>query len=260
MSSPGSDTGSFAEALPALKQRGCSVLLVGAVPDSVHKRACQQLLGDDTAETRRRLLVRPESEEGVGIAAITDADSSMRVIEHDLSTRESVVEVDGCPEAAGPEMGESEPNGLSGRPSPSEIGAASRFEGDEGREFSELQNRISAAIAEIEASAGTLSPAELRVCFAPVLSLGAAHSHEAVARLLRLVFAEVRGVRGMGHCHLPVAHDAEVVDALYPLFDAVVDLRVESDNLQERWHLNDGPSSEWLPLPSSTTDMRGDSQ
>lgn len=261
MSSSGGDpstdrAASFAEALPPLKQRGCSVLVVGTVPGEVHEHACERLLGDDTAETRRRLTVRASHEEGLGIRVADESESSARMIEHDVNARAPAVGAEGAAEADTTGIGETGPVGPSEADAPPGAGAESEEAGRD-RGVVGLGERVATAVGEIEATAGGLSPAELRVCFDSLLALVDAHDHETVTRLLRPVFAAVRDVCGMAHCHLPVARDAEVVDALAPEFDAVVELGVELGCPRQRWHLRDGPSSEWLPLASPTADTRG---
>ena len=53
----------------------------------------------------------------------------------------------------------------------------------------------------------------------------------------------------MGHYHLPVAPDAEVIRLIEPLFDAVIQLRVDANGPQQRWKLTDGSgSTDGLPL------------
>lgn len=41
----------------------------------------------------------------------------------------------------------------------------------------------------------------------------------------------------MGHMHLPVDYDSNIVHLLKPLFDAVVELREKDGEPQQRWHL-----------------------
>jgi hypothetical protein len=53
----------------------------------------------------------------------------------------------------------------------------------------------------------------------------------------------------MAHFWLPRELDDEAVRVLEPLFDAVVELRLDGTELQQRWHFRDVDlTSEWLVL------------
>lgn len=263
MTSPGKDTSttedrSFAESLLALKRQGCSVLVVGTVPENVHAHACERLLGDSEAETRRRLIVRGESTDRVGMAVADDP--STRVIEHPISARAGAVETgDAGTEAIDP--------GTIGPDGGPEAGVSIDGDGESGAAaplaahgLAALREEVLTAIEAVAASVDGLSAAELRVCLDSLVALVDAHDHGAVTRLLRPVFDAVRAENGMVHGHLPVARDAGVVETLEPLFDAVVALRVEAGRPQQRWRLREGPSSAWLPLRSPRGDTRGGSR
>lgn len=85
-----------------------------------------------------------------------------------------------------------------------------------------------------------------------MLPLVADGDREQVFRLLHPLCAQLRSGRGMGHCHLPVAGDADVVRVFRPLFDAVVELRVSDGVTQQRWHLLEyDVESEWLDVAFS---------
>jgi hypothetical protein len=70
-----------------------------------------------------------------------------------------------------------------------------------------------------------------------------------VVRFLRLLTTAVRGVRGLGHVHCPLADDDDRVTALRPLFDARIELRRrEGFGPERRWHLPEYGATEWVRI------------
>jgi hypothetical protein len=60
---------------------------------------------------------------------------------------------------------------------------------------------------------------------------------------------QARAVSGLVHFRLPRALDSELVRLFRPLFDATVELRIDAESLDQRWHFRDRDlTSDWLPL------------
>jgi hypothetical protein len=122
--------------------------------------------------------------------------------------------------------------------------AAKTTQIDEG--LDELGVAISRSIAEFEAASDGLAPAELRVAFDCLPSLTERLDDEPLFRFLHLLNAQVRSVDGMIHVWLPQPRTARLVRLFEPLFDAVVELRVNG-MLTQRWEFRDSDvSSDWF--------------
>lgn len=222
------ETAAFTRALAALKRRGSNLLVVGA-HSGVQLDACRRLLGDDDAGIRRRLFVFTDSAIGVAdrLGGGEHDPDHATVIRRESRTRSAAAA------------------GGSAEVPPAPIPAATI---DEDEELTALADAVVDAIAEFDAAAGGLDPAELRVCVDSLRPLLDDHDDEAVRRFLEPLTDEVRQVRGMGHFHLPVALDDPAVDPIAPLFDAVVETRM-TETPEQRWHLRDGDlTSQWLTL------------
>jgi hypothetical protein len=224
-----SETALFAQALSALKRRGSSVLVVGKGRDCSQLDACRRLLGDVTAGPRHRILV--STAEGIDIDRRLPAEGprsgSITLVDRAIKTRSA---------AAGDTTH-----------STSSIGSVStKLVEDDG--LGSLGEATTEAIAAVEAE-GPLAPAELRVCLDSLTPLLEEHDEHDVFEFLQALGEEIRGVNAMGHVHFPVEYESDRVGALAPTFDAVVELRVEDDRSEQRWHLQDeGITTDWLAV------------
>ncbi len=210
--------------LQELKERGSAILLVGEVPSSVRDQACERLLGEAEALPRHRLLVFTNGRDGIegrlrahdcgrgSTEAITAAVTRSAATERQVDADVPVTELD--------------PDSLR-----------------------DLGSAISAWIGETEDSHGALAHGELRLCVNSLSPLLEVHGERPVFEFVVLAAARVRAVAGMGHFHLPVAPDADVAKLLAPAVDAVIELRIDDGEPQQRWHLvDDDLQSRWLPL------------
>jgi hypothetical protein len=235
----GEDTGQdadateFARALNSLKRRGSALLVVGTVPDEMYQRASRQMLGDDRAgEPRRRLVVAddPAAGERLSTTGPTTPEYA-RVVARDTAARS----------AAAASAGGADPT-------LSTPGVAKVHHVDSS--LGELGTTLTDVVEQFDAAAGGLAAAELRVAFDCLSTLVAEYDHETVFRFLHLVANQVRARRGMAHFRLPRAVGDRSVRTLEPLFDAVIELRVDGGDLQQRWHFVERPFvSEWLTVP-----------
>ncbi|MCU4751614.1 hypothetical protein OB919_06415 [Halobacteria archaeon AArc-curdl1] len=109
---------------------------------------------------------------------------------------------------------------------------------------------ISEAIERFEDDARTLTPGEVRLGITTLMPFLETYGRETVFQFLHLINGRIRAVNGMGHIHLPVDENANIVSVLTPLFDATIELRERGDSCQERWTITSGDhTSGWLPMP-----------
>ncbi|WP_162224634.1 DUF7504 family protein [Halorussus amylolyticus] len=106
---------------------------------------------------------------------------------------------------------------------------------------------IEESVAAFEAKVDHVSPAELRVCFDSLAPVVAGYDDRDARRFLLGVTEVVERAGGMGHYHLPGDPDAETVESLSALFDAVVEVRRGDEGVEQRWRLDD-IETEWLAL------------
>lgn len=229
MNSTGIDTSvAFRRALQRLKQRGCALLVVGAVSAAVRSRASSQMLG--ASELRRyRLFVTSEDASPLARFRVPStcewrSHSARRL------TRE--------------------PDARSTTARPRTVGDDRVLTPDADAELSTTCSEITAAISAFETAAGGFEPGDLRVRVDVLRSLLDEHEIDDVFRFCHRLSAVIRGSRGMGHFLFPVDRRDESVAKLAPSFDAIVELRATDDGReQERWHLpTDGLVTDWLPL------------
>lgn len=218
----------FSQRLQRLKQRGCTLLVVGLVPDSVLSLASNQMLGDPSLR-RHRLFV------------LTDADTStVRGRLPATNTRpvsQTTKIVDHVPSArAATQTGTVT----------DQIPTERVYDED----LDVLCETVADSIEAFERQEGGLDAGRFRLCFDSLRPLVDEYDPEDVSRFLDRLTAEIRGVRGMGHFLLPVAREDDMVDSLAPTFDAIVELRtVNGSREQERWHLpGEDLTTDWITL------------
>ena len=217
------------DTLSELKQHGGNLLIVGSTHENVHRQLCLRMLGDETAAPRRRLIVLGGSTGYTAVDSFSPAlqePSSIKIIDHSSRPRRAVQQTN------------------------SERSQSFKTYTTTGQ-LSELQDAIFESIIQYKNLIGGFSPAELRVCVDSLLSIIKEYDCETVARFLYDMIRKIRCYDGMGHFHLPVAREKQMVTNLIPFFDALVELRVEEKSPQQRWYLCDsGIESEWLPIPT----------
>ncbi|WP_339105058.1 hypothetical protein [Haloterrigena salinisoli] len=232
----GSDDEQFTTELSQLKRQGASVLVVGAVRTEQRRDVCQRLLGQATAQPRRRVLVSTTGE-GHNMSHLVDTDDS----EPATTTRVSY-ETHSRSAAASDNSAQSmESVSVSDDESP--ITTAT---------LADLGIAISDAIKEFEHDDTSLAPGELRVAVDSLVPLLEEYGAERVFKFAHLTNGRTRDADGMIHYHLPMDRDSDVVSVLTPVFDIVIELRERNGVFQERWTINDGDhSSGWLSIEQS---------
>lgn len=239
---PGTSRGSgqlqpaeFRDVLSRLKDGGCNLLVTGEVGTDVTDAMSRRLLGASD-HPRKRVVVladRPGVDaDRILPGGIDVADPGVVVVDHSPCTR-------GGATAARRETVRRAPG--------TDISCDDATAGRRGAD--RLQWELCATLADLETAAGGFEPAELRLALVSLRSLLDRYGEEAVERLVRGVRAHVAGVSGMAHYHLPLADDAPAVRRLAPLFDARIELRVESGlPPEQRWHLPDVGYSPWIRI------------
>lgn len=229
---PTSNPHQFAAHLAQLKQDGCALLIVGRVPTDQYVQACARLLGDDDAGPRRRLFV------------ITDTDLP------GVSNRYALPSTRISPATTKQIAWRSEARSTATTAPTDTPDIPTTHLHDSG--LANLGIEISDAIETFDEQADGLSPAELRLCFNSLDSLLSEHPRAAVFRFLHILIGRLHNVHGMGHFHLPVARETEVVRLFEELFDATIELRLHDSTFQHRWHLHEADlTSTWLPMAQS---------
>lgn len=213
-------------ALTELKRRGSATLVVGSVPHDAYVRVSERMLGTDDDAPRRRLLVVPETDREAAVERLRAAGSvdpgRARIVACDGASRSAVAGAAGA--AAGPPV--------------------RRVDGS----LEDLGAAITESIDRFETEAGGFAPAELRIGVDPVSPLECGSSR--TFGFLHVLAEQVRRHDGMAHVRVPRDRDDEAVLTLEPLFDAVLELRLDGYRLEQRWHLRDhGLVSDWTPLP-----------
>lgn len=219
----------FGQRLQRMKQRGCNLLVVGSVPDSVLSLASNQMLGDSNLR-RHRLFVLTDADtstvRGRLPAASTRPLSQMtKIVDHVPSARTATTQT-----------------GAATEPIPVERVY------DDGLDV--LCEVIVDTITTFERNEGGFDAGRFRLCFDSLRPIVDEYDSDELSRFLDRLTTEIRGVQGMGHFILPVAREVDVVSQLEPSFDAVVELRTVNDSReQERWHLpEDNLTTDWITL------------
>ncbi len=217
----------FSDELSRLKRQGAGVLVVGSVRADQRRDACRRLLGQDSEQVRRRILVSTTGESHQLPLLVDDTHpETFSAISYDAQARSAA--------ASSPTAGQSIPA------SPTEVDT-----------LADLGIAISSAIEAFESDANGLEPAELRVGIDTLLPLLEEYGRQQLFKFLHLTNGRTRDANGMAHYHLPVERDARIVPVLSPLFDVVVELRERNGDYQERWVVDDGAhSSGWVTVDS----------
>lgn len=234
---PAEDVSSFVGHLRALKRDGCSLFVVGDVPRYLFTRASESMLGDDDVDRYRAMVVTDADEESVRsrLPSATDsAGTKTRVLTCANSIRSVSSERASLCSEQSPEVGPTMPEG-----------PETRTVSDR----SELQTELFDAIEAFDRQADGVRPAQLRVgvdSLGPMLDIC---DEDEVRQFAERVGERVRAHNGMAHFVLTESYDSERVQRLADAFDAVVELRVQDGDGEERWHLPDSDvTMPWVSL------------
>ncbi|WP_137286749.1 DUF7504 family protein [Halorussus salinisoli] len=221
-------TQDFQEVLKRFKSDGCNLLVTGTVSEDVTVTATQTLLGAPNAD-RKRVVALADSRRGNVFErlppGVESDDPDVWVVDQHARQRS-------VPKAA--------------KSRDFDLPAAN----DDRDVLTRLREEIVAAIGYFQETTDGLDPSQLRLSVSSLGRLVHERGPSDVAQFVRSVSAMVRGVRGMGHYHLPRPDDDDVVDRLSPLFDARIELR-KRDGLptEQRWHVpQHEQSTDWVRL------------
>ncbi|WP_224332992.1 DUF7504 family protein [Haloprofundus halobius] len=202
-----------------MKERGCNLLVTGAVSEPVTARATQRLLGSPVEERKRLVTLTDtptrdvDSRLPIGVSA---DDTGVRVVERRRIERSAA-------EAAG-------------RESASDTGLRC------------LEGEISRAVASLDGGHG-FSPGELRLSLDSIGPLVEVYTVSRVREFLRRVCDTVEDSNGMGHYHLPLSDDSRRVREFEGVFDARIELRQrEPFGPEQRWHVPGYGTTGWIQI------------
>jgi hypothetical protein len=231
----------FRRRLADLKRNGCNVLLVGT--DALDA-ACERLLGESSAGPRYRLFVTADERPATAHAKLARVQSgpyrdSAAVVDWNADVRGSVA-------TDGPDSDDSFETGPGVRDSD---GPAFRETTVESDDLADLGSVVEDLVETFSAESGSLSPAELRLCFDSLTPVIADYDEAEIRRFLGDLTETVERVDGMAHYHLPAEYDSETVASVEHMFDAVVEVRRTDGGVEQRWHLTDPDiTTRWLSL------------
>jgi hypothetical protein len=224
---------SFAHALATLKEQGSALLVVGSVPDEMFAEASATMLGDPSADPpRRRLVVTSESNRETAVRRLRETGPLSAEYARLVTRGENARSAATATTPAGRRPDEVTPR-------------THALHGSAG----ELGTTIAEIVAEFDLFADGLEPAEFRMAFDCLPTLLCERDRETAFRFLHVTIALARSVSGLVHFRLPRDVDSEAVGLFEPLFDAMVELRIDGSRLDQRWHFRDRDlTSAWLPV------------
>lgn len=216
-------------ALAELKRQGSASLVVGSVPHESYSQVSERMLGaSEGGRSRRRLLVVPESDRESAVARL-------RATGPLDEAHAGVVACNGTARSASARESTATP----GPP-------VCRVDGS----MEDLGLAITDVLERFDTASGGLEPAELRVGIDHLPDHLSTYDTPATFAFLHVVTRQIRSRGGMGHVRLPRDRDTQVVRTLAPLFDALLELRLDGYRLEQRWHLRTHDIvSDWLTVP-----------
>lgn len=248
--------GRLADALGRLKTTGCSLLVVGDVPLSLHRRACRQLLGAENGGRRR--LIANVDDFGCSPSDLQSFEQHvadrLRILHQPLVTSRAPSTADrtsvGADRPISADDSTSTPidriHSASEPPTPPRTGVDVHLT-DDG--IDTLGIAISREIAGFEVLSGGPEPGEIRLCVSSARPLVDRHGRERVFRFLHLLGQRLRTVRGMGHTHYPEPIDSDTTRIFETVTDATVELGIEDATPVHRWHLRyPALTTDWMAL------------
>jgi hypothetical protein len=219
---PDEQADEFGEALERLRSTGKALLVVGAVPDAIHRQTCGELLGNGGAG---RLLIRTGRSQTAAVAP-TDAD---RVVEYESGPRSAA----------------------SATTEPSEPGGTGTLSGDFSGTNTTTVSTLAAAGRAVEDGLAALDAERTppRVCIDSVMPLVDTAGEEETFSFLHTVTSRVRNLGGTCHFHLSLPPESVTARTFDSLVEATVELRLVDDRAEQRWRVHDaGVASDWLPM------------
>lgn len=212
----------FGRALDDLEASGSGFLVAGGVPEAVHEAACRQFLGSESPHPRGQVVVTTSGDRLVEGSSGGPADRR-RVVEFATELRSTDVAGSASPAS---------------RP-----GQTTTATG-----LADLGTETLSAIEAVAPPDG-FDPGDLRLCFDAFGATVDQYGEQALFEFVHLLLARVRARNGLLHAHFRGDRGTTTANLFEPLFDGVVELRINGDTAEQRWHLREADvSSGWLPL------------
>jgi hypothetical protein len=213
----------FREELASLREKGCTMLVVGEVPTEVSQRACSALCGDPATE---RVAIRT----GGGCTCLDHPEDAGH-----CHTVEWAGQARGAAAATEARTGTGDLQFARAEGGATEV-----------RTLAELGEATTATVKRAAEGADT---GDLRLCVDSLGPLVEASSERAVFKYLHQLNAAVRDAGGIGHVHLPMDRETDRATVLGALFDVTVELELFGGEPRQRWYLHEaGIVSDWLPV------------
>ncbi len=212
--------------LGRLKRFGGNLLLTGDVPVDVFEQLSVQFLGESGYD-RTHLFALYGRDTEVARTRLTQAGANP---DHaHLLTREAAVR-----SATQAQTGDHSDR----LPTSPVVGSLDDFE-----------TAIVDEIFRLQYQQKGFEPGELRFCFDSLQLLSNEEEPTAVAECLQTITKTVEEVSGLGQYVFPGSYESTSVQAVEPLFDVTIELRVGEEGPMQRWHLHDTEhTTTWFPL------------
>ncbi len=212
--------------LGRLKRTGGNLLLTGDVPMDLFEELSVQFLGAPSYE-RTHLFALYGRDVDVARKRLSRGNvnpAHAHVLTHDVAVRSAT---------------QAQTNDYSTRLSTSSV------EGS----LEDFQTAIQDELLELQCQQKGFEPGELRFCLDSLQLLSNEEGTAAVKDSLRTITETVEAVSSLGQYIFPGAFESDPVQAVEPLFDVTIELKIDSDGPKQRWHLHETEHrTTWFPL------------
>ncbi|WP_425499369.1 DUF7504 family protein [Natronosalvus caseinilyticus] len=212
--------------LAALKRAGATLLVVGTVPEQELDRAAATLLGDPDAARAPVFIHHGQDLE----------TARRRLSMTGLAASNATALVDQSTARAGTAAASDGPN----------------TDGGHGLTIVPVSGGIKAfpdIVHETISAINPSVPGELRVSVDSVRAMLGSSDLKQTSGVLKEISHMVHDHNGVGHFLLPIEADSDEVEALAPIFDAVVELRMGDVGIEQQWRLTaTGYETPWFSL------------
>ncbi|GAA0200870.1 DUF7504 family protein [Haladaptatus pallidirubidus] len=212
--------------LGRLKRSGGNLLFTGDVPADVFEQLSAQFLGE-TAYDRTQLFALYGRDTDAARARLSRADANSErahLLTYEVPVRST---------AQAPR------NDYPGQPSVSPVSGT----------IDDFRRAIDDKVFDLQYQRRGFEPGELRFCFDSLRLLFNEEDTRTVEEFLRTMTKTVDEVSGLGHYVFPNAYDSSSVQAIEPLFDVTIQLKIGETGPEQRWHLhNTEYTTTWFPI------------
>jgi hypothetical protein len=212
--------------LGRLKRSGGNLLLTGDVPADAFEELSVQFLGEPDYD-RTHLFALYGRDTDVARRRLARANTNLdhaQILTHEAAVR-SATEM----------QTENQPT----RPSVSPVVGS----------FDDFQTAILDEIFGLQYQQKGFEPGQLRFCFDSLQFLSDEESETAVKEFVRTITETVEEVSGLGQYVFPGAYESAPIQAVEPLFDVTIELKIGEEGSMQRWHLHDTEyTTTWFPL------------